>query len=522
MITLTIDNQKIQVPAGTTVLRAARDLGLTIPTLCYQDGFKPFTSCMVCVVEIDGYPSLMPSCGLPVDEGMVVRTGTEKVLQARRAALELLLSDHIGDCEGPCRFGCPAGMDIPQMIRHIAAGNLHKAVRIVKRDIALPGVLGRICPAPCDKVCRRSVQDSAVSICLLKRYVADIDMKLPVPYRPDCLSSTGKKVAVIGGGPCGLAATYHLTQRGHQCVVFDKNECPGGMLRSGSLREKLPLEVLDREIGLIFDLGGKFQGSRELGRDFSLEELREEFDAVFLAFGEAANRPPISLPLEMREDKIHTLGNTYQTSINGVFAGGGAIGSRRLCVRAVADGKEAAAAIDQFLCGLAVKGIEREFNSRLGELTEEEWAKFASEAEPRDRIEPDDTKTGFSAKEAEIEARRCLHCDCRKKKNCALRRLSTELKALSGTYKGGRRPYARLGGHPEVFFEPGKCIQCGLCIQVLKRSGALQGLTFRGRGFQVQLAAALDQSIDQVVGKTARQCVEVCPTGAWALKHETE
>lgn len=520
MITLTIDNQKVQVPEGSTVLQAAGKLGIAIPTMCHKEGFEPSTSCMVCVVEIDGYPNLMPSCAMPVDEGMQVRTNTEKVKAARRAALELLLSDHIGDCEGPCRLGCPANMDIPRMIRRIAAGELRGAIEIIKRDIALPAVLGRICPAPCEKVCRRTHQDSPVSICLLKRFAADADLRSPSPFRPVCKKSTGKKAAIVGAGPCGLSAAYYLAQKGHPCVLFDKNDRPGGMLRCEELEEKLPAEILDREIGLILDLGIEYHGHKELGRDFSLDDLRGQYDAVFLAIGEPAHRRPLSLPLEMQQNKILADRRTFATSLPGVFAGGGALGSRRMCVKAVAEGKEAAAAMDQFLCGRAVTGIEREFNSRLGNLTEEEWKVFASAADPRDRLEPENLMGGFTAEQAAGEARRCLQCDCRKKKNCKLRRLSTELKAVSGTYKGQRRNYARMDGHPEVLFESGKCIQCGLCIQVLKRTGRGKGLTFRGRGFEMKIAAALDGSIEQAVGEAGRQCVQVCPTGAWAFRNK--
>ena len=264
MITLTINNQKIEVPDGTTVLQAAQQLGIAIPTMCHQEGFEPSTSCMVCAVEIEGSKSLVPSCGMPAEEGMAVRTDTEKVRQARRAALELLLSDHIGDCEGPCRLGCPANMDIPQMLRQISAGDFSQAIETIKQDIALPAVLGRICPAPCEKVCRRTTQDSAVSICLLKRFAADTDLNCSSPYRPACRASSGKKVAVVGAGPCGLSAAYYLAQDGHHCVIFDKSDRPGGMLRCEELKAKLPAEILDQEINLVLAL------RKHSGRNFRL------------------------------------------------------------------------------------------------------------------------------------------------------------------------------------------------------------------------------------------------------------
>lgn len=519
MITLVIDNRTVQVPPGTTVLQAADSVGVRIPTLCYRRDFEPSAGCMVCVVEVEGFSGLMPSCTLTVEEGMRVRTNTPQVLAARRAALELLLSDHIGDCEGPCRSGCPAGMDIPRMIRYLAAGEWTKAIEIVKRDLALPAVLGRICPAPCERVCRRARQDQAVSICLLKRFAADRDLQSPIPYRPICRPSSGKKVAVVGAGPCGLSAAYYLARQGYPCVIFEQKDKAGGMLRCRQLLEKLPEKILEQEIGQIFDLGGAFRPNQKLGRDIFLEDLRQDFDAVFLAVGEGAADEYLASRLRMKSGHIEVEHSTLQTSMEGVFAGGGLIGSRRLCVRAVADGKLASLAIHQYLMEGKAAGEPSEFHSRLGTLTEEEWRKFVSSADLIPPVESADPEMGFSEEEAVKEARRCLHCDCRKKKNCKLRQLSTELKPVVGTYKGQRRQYARADSHWEVVFESGKCIQCGLCVQVLNRSSRSEGLTFRGRGFGMQVSAALDEMPDKVVGPAARLCVQVCPTGAWALKN---
>ena len=120
------------------------------------------------MVRINGNGQLVPSCATLAAEGMQVESETKAVRQVRRTALELLLSDHLGDCMAPCQFGCPAQMDIPTMLRQIVAGQWREAIATVKRDIALPAILGRICPAPCEKVCRRGDLDGAVSICLLE------------------------------------------------------------------------------------------------------------------------------------------------------------------------------------------------------------------------------------------------------------------------------------------------------------------------------------------------------------------
>ena len=125
MIHLTIDGRQIAVEKGTTVLSAAERLGIRIPTLCHVKGLEPSSSCFVCAVEIEGRRNFLPACSMPVEENMVVRTSTEEVRNARRMALELLLSDHAGECEAPCTARCPAGLDIPEsnfLFRSFGAG----------------------------------------------------------------------------------------------------------------------------------------------------------------------------------------------------------------------------------------------------------------------------------------------------------------------------------------------------------------------------------------------------------------
>jgi len=186
MTKLIIDNREIVVDDGATILEAAGKLGIEIPTMCFLKEYTASTSCMICIVKIAGIKSFVPACGTIATDGMKVETSSQEIHQARKVALELLLSDHLGDCVGPCEIICPAGMDIPLMIRQIKAGRLKDAIATVKRDIPLPAVLGRICPAPCENGCRRTKFDQAVSICLLKRYAADVDLFSDQPYLPVC------------------------------------------------------------------------------------------------------------------------------------------------------------------------------------------------------------------------------------------------------------------------------------------------------------------------------------------------
>ena len=356
MVRLTIDQREVEVPEGATVLDAARQLGIDIPSLCFREDYKPSTSCLACVVGVGGHERLVPSCATAAVEGMQIESETEAVRQARRTALELLLSDHLGDCVASCQFGCPAQMDIPAMLRQIAAGELREAIATIKRDIALPATLGRICPAPCEKVCRRTDRDGAVSICLLKRLAADADLASGVPYLPACKPSTGKRVAIVGAGPTGLSAAYYLRQLGHACTLVDENPTPGGRLLHETTEGSLPREVLQAEIASITRLGIDLEMGKRIGADPALGELRPRCDAVLLACGATAGQQAQGWGLSVTHRGLEAKPRTHQTSLPAVFAAGSVVRGKALVVRSVADGKEAAAAIDQFLCGRPVTG----------------------------------------------------------------------------------------------------------------------------------------------------------------------
>ncbi|MBA7484487.1 Ferredoxin--NADP reductase [subsurface metagenome] len=476
----------------------------------------------------------MPACGTVAKDGMRVESSSEQVRQARKAALELLLSDHVGDCLGPCQVICPARMNIPLMIRQIAAGKFQDAIATVKKDIALPAVLGRICPKPCEKGCRRGAFDQTVSICLLKRYVADLDLQSANPYLPSCKPTQDKRVAIVGAGPAGLAASYYLQQNGFCCIVFDARKQPGGMLRYGVPKEQLPTEVLDKEIALIEKLGVKFQVKTQIGTDLSLEDLRRDFDAVFVAVGRLKPGDAESMGIEANPNGITVKGKTYQTNLQGVFAGGDAVHKRKLTVRAVADGKEAAVSISQYLSppkADSVTGTVKEFNTHIGKLRDGEIEKFLACADKAERTSPaklgldqnpplagSGKDGGFTGRQARKEATRCLHCDCRKADTCKLRQYARDYGARPTRYKGERRLFVQHIQHPDVIYEPGKCIDCGLCIQTAAAAGEELGLTFVGRGFDVRVAVPFERSIAQALKRSADQCVNTCPTGALAFR----
>jgi len=306
-ITFTIDGKKVTVAAGTTILEAARRQEIFIPTFCHNEKLKPFASCFVCVVEIEGRPGLVPSCSTKAAAGMRVVTASERVRRARRACVELLLSDHEGDCLGPCMTTCPAGIDIPGFVKHLAEGNDRAALELIKRNMPLPALLGRICTRPCEGECRRQLVEEPVAICQLHRFAADRVAASGMEYIPRKAPSSGKRVAVVGAGPAGLAAAYYLQILGHSCTVFDCHEKAGGMTRYGIPSYRLPRDVIEREVAVIEELGARFCFHTRLGHDITLDGLCAAFDAVFLGLG-AQSAKPMSIRGENTEGVLSGIG----------------------------------------------------------------------------------------------------------------------------------------------------------------------------------------------------------------------
>jgi len=656
-VKLTINGHEVEVENGTTILDAARKLGIEVPTLCHADGLEPATSCFLCVVQVEGNGKLVPACAAPAEDDIVVATDSKEVREARRVALELLLSDHAGDCEAPCRVACPADVDIPEFLRHIVEGDDSQALTVIKEHIALPRVLGRICPRYCERACRRAQFDEAVAICALKRFAADAARDAP-PLPPQ--NQTEKRVAIVGAGPAGLSAAYHLMLRGHVCTIFDDHPMPGGMLRYGISNFRLPQAALDADIEGIRRLGAEFRMNTRFGQDVALDQLRSEYHAIFIAIGaqkqaeprcdgagqavaalaflrqvneghapdmgkavlvlggsdEALDAARTALRLgaqqvtilcaeqgpktlsdcveSAQEEGVRIEGGltvsaiepsgegqyrvvcrrdddevsfdasfviaagercvdlalaesqglavsargiaaartTLATQIEGVFAGGEAFSGPAAAVRAVAAGRRAAISIDQYLAGQRVVGEPRSINVHIGKLSPEELAIVTEGVRRIPRVQSsivapesrrmtfDEVDRGLSEADARAEAARCLQCDCLGKRECKLRRYATEYGAKPGQYKGERRPFARDASHPDVVYESGKCILCGLCVRIAEQAGEKLGMSFLQRGFAARTAVPFGRTLAQGLSReVAKRCAAACPTGALALKH---
>jgi NADPH-dependent glutamate synthase beta subunit-like oxidoreductase len=192
--------------------------------------------------------------------------------------------------QAPCAQACPAGIDVPGYLRLIAQGKNAEAYQLIMEKAPFPGVLGRVCPHPCETACKRGEINAPIAICAAKRFAADHAGDL-AQWIACVAPDTGRRVAVVGAGPAGLTAAFYLRQKGHAVTIFEARFRAGGMLRYGIPRYRLPEDVLDKEINQLLAVGIALKTDQKLGVDFSVEQLREEgFDAVFLAVGAQLSR----------------------------------------------------------------------------------------------------------------------------------------------------------------------------------------------------------------------------------------
>ncbi len=514
--TITIDGRPIEVEAGESVLAAAGKLAIDIPTLCYLEKCGPLNTCQVCLVKLNG--KLVPSCGTKVAPGMAIESETEEVHEARRTALELLFSDHVGDCLSPCHRLCPLMLNIPLMLRHIEAERLDDAIATVRQALPLAGVLGRLCHHPCEQGCRRGNWDSPAAIRDMERFVTDQDFKKAEPHAPSRKSATGKSVAIIGAGPAGLAAAYYLSREGHHVTVVDRQARAGGTLCDVA-ENQLPGSVLDAEITLLARQGVDFKFGVELGQHVTLAGLARGFGAVLITVGELAKEDAAKLGLPLADNSIKADPNTCQTPLEKVFAAGSAVRPQKQLVKAMAEGRAAAECVHRFLSGQPARRPEKPFSSIMGRLDPGELKAFLRSTHSGGSVSPCDRCAGHTRQEAALESSRCLHCDCRSSGNCVLQHYAQTYGANANRFRAERRQFDQQLQPGGIIFEPGKCILCGICVKLTEMAAEPLGLAFVGRGFDVKVSAPFGREVEAGLQKVAEECVKHCPTGALVFRN---
>jgi NADPH-dependent glutamate synthase beta subunit-like oxidoreductase len=313
-----------------------------------------------------------------------------------------------------------------------------------------------------------------------------------------------------------LAAAWHLLRQGLACVLFDEGDEPGGKLRYGVEPSRLPRAVLDGEIGIIAKLGAQFRMKQKLGAAFSLEELRKNHAAVLLAIGEVSKETAAALGYELAGRGLKVQGNVLPGKLDGIFAAGASLLPGRMAVRSVASGRLAAVAIAQFLAGQPI-AVTKDFSVHMGKLEPDELKALMEGVNPAPRMKLA-AEQQLTPELAGGEAARCLQCGCLKERDCTLRQYAAQYGAQAAKYKGERRHFDRSMEHPQVVFEPGKCIACGRCVQIAGRSRDAVGLTYVGRGFNVRIGVPFNQTLKAGLGQAAAEVARACPTAAIARK----
>jgi formate dehydrogenase major subunit len=281
-----------KVEEGITILEAAKRSDIYIPTLCHVDGQSSERECELCVVEIEGESEPVRSCTTIAQDGMVIVTNSKPLIQHRQERLAFYASNHFGDCKAPCNLTCPGQINVQGYIAHVAKGQYEEALRLVMERNPFPFSVGRVCPRFCETRCRRILVDEPVSINHLKRFVADWCMTNDIDLKIDRQPPTGKKIAIIGGGPSGMTGAYYLALKGHDVTVFEAQPKLGGMLRYGLPEYKIPRNILDYETNVILRMGISVRLSQRWGEEFTLQDLRSQgYDATLISVGTWVSQP---------------------------------------------------------------------------------------------------------------------------------------------------------------------------------------------------------------------------------------
>ena len=215
--------------------------------------------------------------------------------------------------------------------------------------------------------------------------------------------------------------------------------------------------------------------------------------------------------------------DAFLTSVERVFSAGSAVRPVKQLVKAMAEGQMAAEAIGEFLAGHDPRKAPKPFSSVMGRLEKTELQLFHAGSNPAPRVVPRcGSSAGYDSQEAAHESGRCLHCDCRAAGDCRLQHYSQVYGAEFGRFPRQRRGFEQHRHPGRVLFEPGKCILCGICVKIASDAAEPLGLTFVGRGFEVRVAAPLDEGFEQGLQKVAAECAKACPTGAIELAAPTD
>ena len=392
----------------------------------------------------------------------------------------------------PCQQACPAHIDVPRYVRHLAEGDFHQALLVICEKIPFPWVCGYICARPCESKCNMRYIDDPIAIRSLKRVAAQKGG--PIKFEPPDLK-TGHKVAVIGAGPSGLTAAFHLARLGHEVDVFEARDKAGGMMRLQVSKNGLTEEILDAEINTIKTAGFNLRTSHPIKSIHDL--IQNGYGATLVAVGvprkteegvigegtEGLKKLGLS-PTEKGSIKVDR--NTMATEMKGVFACGDVTGGARSVIHGIASGRQAAESIDRHLGGegditLRLASPEGEITHFMPDLTVTRMDMDI--LSPQEGNKDFDDENQPTVEEAVMnEAKRCLRCDlpiiadtdicC----GCITCQLICSFKANSFNPLHAAIKIEKFRGGAEYGIAfTSECDGCGLCVRYCPRETLTRG-----------------------------------------------
>ena len=507
MVKLTIDNKEIQVREGTRLIDAARDHGISIPSLCYKKELPHYTSCMLCIVKNKHTDKFIPSCSARVEDGMNIDASGPEVIALRRDALSLLLTEHRAECEAPCKVVCPVGLNIPLMNRYIQKGDFSRASQLIYFEMGLPESLCAVCPKYCENACRRKMIDTPVAITAIKKIVTGSTGPAPIISQAE----KSAKIAIIGAGASGLTAAFNLAKYGHSCVVFEKSNRIGGTILSELSEKGFKAGLLDNELNFLIASGIDIRLNAAIDSTGLEKDLIPEYDTVVNASGaifESDKTQAIDSTIQFEGD-TRKIGDKY------LFNVGSVVKQDKQVIRRIGNAKKSVEVINNFLQSGKLIKVKKRFNSTIGKIEDgekREWLKECPEVTHR-FPEPE------SKEQCIEEAFNCMHCDCHAIDGCQLRELAESLDVGNPKMKLVNHPIEKkINKTNKLIFENSKCIKCGLCVRVSQDETNNPSLCFTGRGFVSRVTEPLTTDFDSILPDGADSVINVCPTGALAKK----
>jgi len=438
---------------------------------------------MCCAVKINGSGSLIPSCTYAVTEGMRIESETDEITEARRKNLQLLLSQHRGECLAPCERVCPVQGRISHFLQQTAIGNLSEAAGVL--HIALPKITCALCHAPCEKACRLQKikgKTNTVHIRAVSRHIIKNHLK----YFPPVVK-LNQKIAVIGSGPAGLGAAWILAGLGYEVYVYEKDFVIGPSIAARVHQHPHIAELLEQEIADMKNSGVVFHTCAVLPAD-------GHFKGILNASGN----------------------NNILYNETTVVSAGSALKKISRPVDAIGSGVRQAELLHSILAGTS----HPQYCHLAGPVNNEELNEYSKTASSLSPQTVSDDETCIQ------ESGRCLTCGCSAAYDgCALRTQATSLKIKSTGIRHADNSSSRTHTsmpitrtvQDRLCIENAKCIKCGVCIAITRNTR--NGFYFSGRGFHMTIClAAAENSKSCAEGTIStgilNECVAHCPTGA--------